>query len=140
MRKLIILIALAVGSYLAFTQQPSPGFVEPATSTAAPESFSRAADQSVVTGVGEVSKVLSDDNEGSRHQRFILRLRSGQTVLIAHNIDLAPRVTPLLAGDTVNFKGEYVWSEKGGTIHWTHHDPAGQHQGGWLKHAGQTYQ
>ncbi|MGB2926191.1 MAG: DUF3465 domain-containing protein [Limnothrix sp.] len=93
-----------------------------------------------VQGSGQVSKMLSDDNEGSRHQRFILRLSSGQTVLIAHNIDLAPRVNSLKAGDTVEFYGEYEWNEEGGVIHWTHHDPAGQHVGGWLAHNGKRYE
>jgi hypothetical protein len=56
---------------------------------------------------GTVVRVLSDDNEGSRHQRFIVRLASGRTVLIAHNIDLAPRVDGLETGDTVEFSGEF---------------------------------
>ena len=93
-----------------------------------------------VEGEGVVSKVLTDDNNGSRHQRFILTLSSGQTLLVAHNIDLAPRVAGLREGDTVAFNGVYEWNPKGGVIHWTHHDPGGQHEPGWLRHAGQTYQ
>jgi hypothetical protein len=92
-----------------------------------------------VKGVGEIVKVLSDDRDGSRHQRFLLRLGSGQTLLVAHNIDLAPRVVSLAAGDTVEFFGEYEWNTKGGVIHWTHHDPQGTHVSGWLKHQGRTY-
>jgi molybdopterin converting factor small subunit len=92
-----------------------------------------------VKGVGEVLRVLSDDRDGSRHQRFLLRLDSGQTLLVAHNIDLAPRITSLAAGDTVEFFGEYEWNSKGGVIHWTHHDPQGAHVSGWLKHQGRTY-
>src|SRR5215813_4229089 len=42
-----------------------------------------------VCGHGVVSKVLKDDTQGSRHQRFIVRLAgdpgAGQTVLIAYN-------------------------------------------------------
>ena len=89
---------------------------------------------------GVVTRILADDLSGSRHQRFILRLVSGQTVLIAHNIDVAPRVAGLQEGDRVRFYGVYEWNEKGGAVHWTHHDPGGKHVAGWLKHNGRTYQ
>jgi len=93
-----------------------------------------------VEGDGVVIKILPDDNKGSRHQRFILKLSSGQTLLIAHNIDLAPRINRLSGGDKVAFYGEYEWNEKGGVLHWTHHDPNGRHIDGWLRHEGKTYQ
>lgn len=93
-----------------------------------------------VEGKGVVKRTLSDDNDGSRHQRFVLELGSGQSVLIAHNVDLAPRLVGLREGDEVQFRGEYEWNPEGGVIHWTHHDPRGQHSGGWLKHNGQTYE
>jgi hypothetical protein len=91
-------------------------------------------------GSGTVVRILSDDNDGSRHQRFILRLASGRTLLIAHNIDLAPRIDGLRSGDTVEFHGEFRVNPQGGVIHWTHHDPQGRHPGGWLRHRGKTYQ
>ncbi|TEW55382.1 DUF3465 domain-containing protein [Psychromonas sp. RZ22] len=93
-----------------------------------------------VKGRGEVVTILKDDNTGSRHQKFILKLASGQTVLIAHNIDLAPRVASLEEGDFIEFYGEYEWNKKGGVVHWTHRDPKGNHIHGWLKHNGKTYQ
>ncbi|WP_286694934.1 MULTISPECIES: DUF3465 domain-containing protein [Spongiibacter] len=93
-----------------------------------------------LSGQGVVEKLLSDDLDGSRHQRFILRLASGQTLLVAHNIDLAPRINDLKVGDMVAFYGEYEWNRRGGVIHWTHQDPRGKHPHGWLKHRGVTYQ
>jgi hypothetical protein len=92
-----------------------------------------------VQGSGQVIKILADDNDGSRHQRFVVQLASGQTLLVAHNIDLAKRIDSLQTGDTVEFYGEYEWNSKGGVIHWTHHDPDGRHATGWLKHGDQTY-
>jgi hypothetical protein len=93
-----------------------------------------------VEGEGIVIRILADDNEGSRHQRFILKIPSGQTLLIAHNIDLAPRISFLKEGDSVEFNGVYEWNSKGGVVHWTHHDPGGRHVAGWVKHNGKTYQ
>ena len=93
-----------------------------------------------VLGVGKVIKVLKDDTKGSQHQRFLVKLPSNLTILIAHNIDLAPRVADLKAGDAIEFYGEYEWNNKGGVIHWTHHDPRKKHKDGWLKHNGVIYQ
>ncbi len=92
-----------------------------------------------VQGSGEVVRILRDDTHGSRHQKFILRLSSGQTVLIAHNIDLAPRINSLKIGDSVSFQGIYEWNPQGGVIHWTHHDPSQRHPGGWLEIGGRSY-
>ncbi len=89
---------------------------------------------------GKVVKILADDNRGSRHQKFLVKISSGQTLLFAHNIDLAPRIDDIQVGDFLSFRGEYVYNPKGGVMHWTHHDPQGRHFGGWIKHNGNTYQ
>ena len=93
-----------------------------------------------VQAQGIVKAVLPDDNQGSKHQKIILKLENGLTVLIAHNIDLAPRIDGLKKGDQLEFFGEYEYNPKGGVIHWTHHDPQRKHIDGWLKYKGKIYQ
>ena len=93
----------------------------------------------MVEFVSEVSRVLADDREGSRHQRFIVVLESGHTVLVSHNIDLAPRVESLDQGDDIAVRGQYEWNDRGGVVHWTHHDPDGRRPGGWIRHGAETY-
>jgi hypothetical protein len=85
-----------------------------------------------------VARVLADDLEGPRHQRFIAALPGGHPVLISHNVDLAPRV-PLSTGHLVRFCGHYEWNDRGGVVHWTHHDPRGEHDQGWIEHEGWRY-
>ena len=93
----------------------------------------------MVSVQGTVVKILPDDNKGSRHQRFIIRLDDNLTILVAHNIDLAPRV-PLKTRETIHIHGQYEWNQKGGVLHWTHHDPRNQHEAGWIKFRNQIYQ
>lgn len=93
----------------------------------------------LVEGVGTVTRVLPDDNDGSRHQRFILSIGNGHTLLIAHNIDLAPRIPNLREGDQITFSGQYEYNNKGGVVHWTHHDPRRKRAGGWLEKNGYRY-
>ncbi len=93
----------------------------------------------MVSTVGNVTRILKDDNDGSRHQRFLVEVSEGLTLLVAHNIDLAPRV-PLQIDDRVSMYGQYEWNHKGGVLHWTHHDPNKRHPEGWIMHQGKKYQ
>jgi len=104
----------------------------------AEEAFRNGRSGVMVTVEGAVIRLLADDNDGSRHQRFIIRLASGQTLLIAHNIDLSSRV-PAQQNVQVKLRGQYEWSEKGGTVHWTHRDPQQKHEAGWIEIGGRRY-
>ena len=83
-------------------------------------------------------RLLPDDDEGSRHQRFVIQLGNRQTLLIAHNIDLARRI-PVGLGDRIRFRGVYEWNDLGGLVHWTHDDPLGVELGGWIEHRKRVY-
>lgn len=138
------ILAFAIVLYAFYEQNPGafslPGTNNTVVADQVGQAYSKRQSDVQVEGAGEVIRILRDDNTGSRHQKFILRMPSGQTLLVSHNIDLAPRINDLKRGDTVEFFGEYEWEEKGGVVHWTHHDPGGRHVDGWLKHQGRTYQ
>ena len=149
MKRLIWILILLGGLYFAYTHRGSlplgdVDLVSASNSAHADQvlgdAFREQRSNFQIEGEGVVTRILPDDTKGSRHQRFILRLSSNQTLLIAHNIDLAPRVSGIGVGDRVQFNGEYEWNSQGGVIHWTHHDPGGQHPAGWLRHGGSTYQ
>jgi len=148
MKKLFLLIAIAAIAYYGLAKNESPTPPQTAIEVGATahsggsiaDAFANHRSNLQVEGQGTVIKILPDDADGSRHQRFILRLDSGQTLLMAHNTDLAPRISALKEGDTVSFNGEYEWNSKGGIIHWTHRDPDGSHEAGWIRHKDQIYQ
>ncbi len=139
-----ILAGVAVVLY-AFVQQleaPSQGISSVAqhSGITVQDAFRTQQSDLQIQGKGVVKKVLPDDRKGLQHQKFILQVDSGQTVLVAHNIDVADRLPGIKKGDSVEFYGEYEWTAQGGVIHWTHHDRSGRHLDGWLKYNGKTYQ
>lgn len=145
MKKILFVIALLFALYQQDLQLFAKQSSEIAYSVNSSDSvivnaFSNKRSDIQVSGTGTVIKLLSDDNDGSRHQRILIKLASGHTLLIAHNIDLASRVSSVSQGDSIEFYGEYEWNKKGGVIHWTHSDPRGKHTAGWLKHNGKKYQ
>lgn len=150
-----IVILVLIGAYLGFDREQNQNSQQDNTQSAVVQSetqsrtddseeiqqaFQQQQSDVQVRASGRVKALLADDNDGSRHQKFILSLSNGMTVLVAHNIDLAPRIENLKQGDVVEFYGEYEYNPKGGVIHWTHHDPQQRHINGWLKHQGKTYQ
>ncbi len=118
------------------TSRRSPSSV----ATAAEEGERRPVPPGAYHGFGKVYRLLPDDNDGTTHQRFLLRLDDGSSLLVAHNTSLAPRLNGLKPGDVVEFCGEFVDNDKGGLVHWTHRDPRGRHAAGWLRHNGRIYE
>ncbi|KPQ35445.1 MAG: Protein of unknown function (DUF3465) [Phormidesmis priestleyi Ana] len=125
-----MLPVLAAPSYLYRNSQ-----AEVMGSRALLEAFKNQQSDVVIDNVsGTVESILPDDIDGDRHQRFIIRISRNQTVLVVHNIDMAPRISGLMKGDRVSVKGEYEWNDRGGLIHWTHKDPRNSHADGWIEY------
>ena len=143
MKRLFIAFLVAVGIYGLLQLYPEivPPFSEHRVQAgrSVENAFRTRRSNIHVEGRGKVVQILGDDTRGSRHQRFIVRLPSGLTLLVVHNIDIAPRVERLKEGGVIEFSGEYEWNTKGGILHWTHHDPHGRHRGGWVKYQGRKY-
>jgi len=92
-----------------------------------------------VTVEAPVRKLLREDDEGLPHQKFLISLSNGTTILIAHDLKMADHV-PIQPGDIVRIHGEYIWNPRGGLIHWTHHTDTPYHEGGWIELNGRRYE
>lgn len=118
----------------------APAFSGPGMADEARLAFEQRARGKLLTVEGRIQRILSDDREGSPHQRFIIVTDGGQSLLVAHNLDLAPRLDGLAGGDRVVVYGEYEWNAQGGVMHWTHDDPQGVHPAGFIDWRGRRYQ
>lgn len=100
--------------------------------------FGQADSGNWVEASGYVRRLLPDDAHGQRHQRFVLDVGTGRTLLVTHNVELARRV-PLGLGDRVQVRGVYEWNDEGGLVHWTHRDPMGVEAGGYVRYRKRDY-
>lgn len=134
-----VIAAAALMIMLLDTPSTPPAHTDSVTHSAdIPALFAERRSGVWVDVTGHVTRILADDREGSAHQRFIITVNGGHTLLIAHNIDVAPRV-PVAPNDRISARGRYEWTPRGGVLHWTHHDPDGDSAGGWIEHKGQRY-
>lgn len=95
-------------------------------------SYGKADSGTWIEAAGIVIRLLSDEPGAERHQRFVLDAGSGRSLLVLHNLELAERV-PVGLGDRVRVRGLYEWNAQGGLVHWTHRDPMGVEDGGWIR-------
>lgn len=136
---MLSLAAIVLAAWLGYTQYPHTQSLQTAaTGSQLTQLFAQQQSGVWVELTGTVARTLSDDNKGSRHQRFIIDTEADISLLVAHNIDLAPRV-PLHQGATIRLYGRYEWNAKGGVMHWTHADPQQAIPGGWIEYQGKRY-
>jgi hypothetical protein len=96
---------------------------------------------SYVEAEGAVVMLIEPEKAASeRRQKFVVRLASGNMILVRHDTDTAAAIEDLKLGDTVRFAGEYTFGQNGDEISNTFADPTGAHKSGWIRHNGRTYQ
>ncbi len=103
--------------------------------------YSSARSSVEVVADGTVTRLLGvQPGRVSPHEGFLLRLASGCTLVVRveANTDFTGPI-PLDVGERVLVKGEYEYYPLGGVIHWTHRDPRGRHEGGYIESRGRIY-
>ena len=97
-----------------------------------------------VTANGAVARILGErEGPSGEHLGFLLHLRGsagrGLTVRVEDNLDLSGPI-PLREGQAATVRGEYIYDSRGGLIHYTHRDPRGRHEAGYVQVDGRIYQ
>lgn len=133
-----IIAIVAVGVYYLINGEATTSPTALASRAPAAQ-FDDRFDGAMIESSGIVVHIMPDGNDGATLQRFVVLLDGGQTLQVAHNIDLAARIEDLARGDTIKFRGRFEANDHGGVVRWTHHDPRGERAGGWLEHAGIRY-
>jgi hypothetical protein len=131
-RLVIALIAVAAGC--STTQSPND--------RALCDAYSAQRSHVEVVADGTVTRVLGvAPGRVSPHEGFLLRLASGCSLVVRveANTDFTGPI-PMAEGQRVAVKGEYEFYPRGGVVHWTHRDPRGRHEGGYIQTGGQLYE
>lgn len=133
-----IVIALVLLIALGLVWQSRPGYEVKSGFMALDEAHRYRQTGFMAEVDGTVARILMDDKEDRRNQKFTMRLGNGQMVLVIHDQETAGRV-PLSVGDSVLVRGEYVWTETGGTLRHTRRDYSARRLHGWIDHRGERY-
>jgi hypothetical protein len=133
---IMIALALAVASVLLW--QSRPGYEVKSGFTALEDAHQYRQTGFMAEVDGTVARILMDDKDDRRNQKFTIRLTNGQMVLVVHDQEAAGRV-PVSVGDTVLVRGEYIWTETGGTLRHTQRDYSARRLHGWIDHRGERY-
>lgn len=85
-----------------------------------------------------VIRTLADDTNGLRHQKWVVQLSNGSSMMAVYNLDMCERVA-LKVGDHVAMGGQFVWTNQGALLHWLHYDPRKTRPDGYVEVNGKVY-
>ena len=134
----LILVVVVVAALYWFWQS-RPGYdIEPGYSIVE-QAFNGQESEVMVEVGGRIVRVLETHANRERYQEFVVRLPNGMSLLVIHDSRYADRV-PLSINDEVTVRGDYMWSENGGTLRYTYRDSSPARRHGWVDHQGKRYQ
>lgn len=93
-----------------------------------------------VSAQGHLIRRLPEQLSPYRAQLFLVRLTSGQKLIIKHDIEMGEALPDIKKGALLFFKGLYKWNRKGGFIIFTTQKNRENNLSGWLKYKEITYQ
>lgn len=85
-----------------------------------------------------VEKILPVDKKGLPHQKWLAKLSDGNSVQIVYNSKKGERI-PIKVGDKFQVGGQFLWTARGGILHWLHDDPEGKRPSGYVYLKGVVY-
>jgi len=132
--RLVLALLIAAGAGCSTTQTPND--------RAVCEAYSTQRSHVEVVADGTVTRLLGvAPGRVSPHEGFLLRLASGCSLVVRVevNTDFTGSI-PLAEGQSAAVKGEYEYYPRGGVVHWTHRDPRGRHEGGYIATGGHVYE
>lgn len=137
-RTISLIAVAAAAAALYFVWQSRPGYtIEPGFQVVQ-EAYQYRQTGMMVEVTGSVVRLLRPAPEEPDVQKFIIRLPNGQSIVVVHHAAPDNRV-PVNVNDTVLVRGQYVWTETGGTIRNTSRDLSTQRRHGWIEFAGERY-
>lgn len=114
----------------------------PAANSAVYAAFESGTSRVEVSATGIVTRTMGmRTGRSGTHEGFLMQAdgKRGLVLRVEDNVDITGPI-PLRNGQHVIVRGEYEYYPRGGVIHWTHHDPAGRHENGYVEVAGKRYQ
>lgn len=133
-----VIVFVSVSLVAGWTWHSIPSYTFEPGNHVAEKAFYEQRSGMVVEVTGQVIRILGNATPGSGFQWFEMKTPNGQHILVGHDNGVSGSI-PLFTLDEVSVRGEYEWTEKGGTIRSTQRDNSLRRRHGWIEHEGIRY-
>jgi hypothetical protein len=135
----LLVAGVAAGIFFYWHDQPGSDYRVEIGFAVIEQAFHEQRSDFMIEVSGTVVRVLTSNQNRPQTQEFVIRLENGQSLLVVHDKRASGGV-PVSVDDRVTVRGEYKWSETGGRVQNTQHDPSVKRRHGFVEHKGKRYQ